>query len=134
MGRQDFCCGHQTILNKKSGAKIVTPVSSSNTLIKEQLETYKGQLIWTKVGSVTVSQTMKTENANLGGEENGGIFYQPHQAVRDGAMTTSFTLNIMADTGKSLAQLIAEEPQYFIEKGKVECSNDKRIIAKKSLR
>lgn len=137
--RSIFCDGNGTIywgdktfavvikqyLIKNPGAKIVTPVSSS-TLIKDTVEAYKGQLIWTKVGSVTVSQTMKTENANLGGEENGGIFYRPHQAVRDGAMTTVLLLNIMADTNKSLGELVAEEPQYFIEKGKIECPNNKK--------
>jgi phosphomannomutase / phosphoglucomutase len=137
--RSIFCDGNGTIywgdktfavvikqyLIRNPGAKIVTPVSSS-TLIKDTVEAYKGQLIWTKVGSVTVSQTMKAENANLGGEENGGIFYRPHQAVRDGAMTTALLLNIMAETGKSLAELVAEEPQYFIEKGKIECPNEKK--------
>ncbi len=137
--RSIFCDGNGTIywgdktfavvikqyLLKNPGAKIVTPVSSS-TLIKETVEAYKGELIWTKVGSVTVSQTMKAEGANLGGEENGGIFYRPHQAVRDGAMTTALLLDIMAKTGKSLGELVAEEPQYFIEKGKIECSDEKK--------
>lgn len=131
-GNGTICWGDKTFavvikqyLIKNPGAKIVTPVSSS-TLIKDTVEAYKGQLIWTKVGSVTVSQTMKAEGANLGGEENGGIFYRPHQAVRDGAMTCCLLLDIMADTGKSLAELVAEEPQYFIEKGKIECPNDKK--------
>jgi phosphomannomutase / phosphoglucomutase len=137
--RSIFCDGNGTIywgdktfavvikqyLLKNKGAKIVTPVSSS-TLIKDTVETYKGELIWTKVGSVTVSQKMKEVGANLGGEENGGIFYRPHQAVRDGAMTTALLLNIMADTGMSLTQLVAEQPQYFIEKGKIECSDEKK--------
>ena len=78
------------------------------------------------MGSVTVSQTMKEVNAKLGGEENGGVFYGPHQAVRDGAMTTALILGIMAKTGKKLSELIAEQPQYFIEKGKVQCSEDKK--------
>jgi len=124
-GDKTFAVVIKQYLIKNPGAKIVTPVSSS-TLIKDTVEAYKGQLIWTKVGSVTVSQTMKAEGANLGGEENGGIFYRPHQAVRDGAMTTALLLNIMAETGKSLAQLVAEEPQYFIEKGKIECPNEKK--------
>lgn len=124
-GDKTFAVVIKQYLIKNPGAKIVTPVSSS-TLIKDTVETYKGQLIWTKVGSVTVSQTMKAEGANLGGEENGGIFYRPHQAVRDGAMTCSLLLDIMAETGKSLAELVAEEPQYFIEKGKIECPNDKK--------
>jgi len=82
--------------------------------------------VWTKVGSVTVSQKMKEIKAKLGGEENGGVFYGPHQAVRDGAMTTALILNIMAETGEKLSRLIAEQPQYFIEKGKVECPEDKK--------
>ncbi len=124
-GDKTFAVVIKQYLIKNPGAKIVTPVSSS-TLIKDTVEAYKGELIWTKVGSVTVSQTMKAENANLGGEENGGIFYRPHQAVRDGAMTTALLLSIMADTGKSLGELVAEEPQYFLEKGKIECPDDKK--------
>ncbi len=131
-GDKTFAIVIKQYLIKNPGAKIVTPVSSS-TLIKDIVEAYKGNLIWTKVGSVTVSQTMKAENANLGGEENGGIFYRPHQAVRDGAMTTSLLLNIMADTGKSLAELVAEQPQYFIEKGKVECADEKKATVQKAI-
>ena len=131
-GDKTFAIVIKQYLIKNPGAKIVTPVSSS-TLIKDIVGAYKGKLIWTKVGSVTVSQTMKAENANLGGEENGGIFYRPHQAVRDGAMTTALLLNIMADTGKSLAELVAEQPQYFIEKGKVECSDEKKAAVQKAI-
>jgi phosphomannomutase/phosphoglucomutase len=32
----------------------------------------------------------------------------------------------MAETGKSLCELVAEEPQYFIEKGKIECPDNKK--------
>jgi phosphomannomutase/phosphoglucomutase len=131
-GDKTFAVVIKQYLLKYPGTKIVTPVSSS-TLIKDTVETYKGILIWTKVGSVTVSQTMKAENADLGGEENGGIFYRPHQAVRDGAMTTALLLNIMADTGKSLAQLVAEQPQYFIEKGKIECPDNKKAILQEKI-
>jgi phosphomannomutase/phosphoglucomutase len=67
---------------------------------------------------------MKKLKAKLGGEENGGIFYGPHQAVRDGAMATALILNIMADASKPLSKLLDELPKYFIEKGKVECPNE----------
>jgi phosphomannomutase/phosphoglucomutase len=35
-------------------------------------------------------------------------------------------LDIMAETGEKLSRLIADEPQYFIEKGKVECPEEKK--------
>jgi phosphomannomutase/phosphoglucomutase len=125
MGDKSFAVVEKYFLTENPGAKIVTPVSSS-TLIKETAEAYKGEIVWTKVGSVTVSQKMKEIKAKLGGEENGGVFYGPHQAVRDGAMTTALILEIMAKTGKKLSKLIAEQPQYFIEKGSVECPEDKK--------
>jgi phosphomannomutase/phosphoglucomutase len=131
-GDKTFAVVIKQYLLKNPGAKIVTPVSSS-TLIKDTVEAHKGSLVWTKVGSVTVSQTMKQENAKLGGEENGGIFYGPHQAVRDGAMTTALLLDIMAATEKSLAQLVAEQPKYFIEKGKIPCPDQKKQLVQKKI-
>jgi phosphomannomutase/phosphoglucomutase len=124
-GDKTFAIIEKQFLMENPNAKIVTPVSSS-TLVKDVADAYKGEIVWTKVGSVTVSQTMKEVKAKLGGEENGGVFYGPHQAVRDGAMTTALILGIMAKTGKKLSELIAEQPQYFIEKGKVECSEEKK--------
>ncbi|MCW4010751.1 MAG: phosphoglucosamine mutase [Candidatus Bathyarchaeota archaeon] len=125
MGDKTFAVVLKQFLLENPNAQVVTPVSSS-TLIKDTANAYKGEIVWTKVGSVTVSQKMKEINAKLGGEENGGVFYGPHQAVRDGAMTTALILGIMAKTGKKLSELVAEQPQYFIEKGKIECSEDKK--------
>ena len=124
-GDKTFALIMKHFLLKTPNARIVTPVSSS-TLVKDTADAYKGQIIWTKVGSVTVSQTMKKMNAKLGGEENGGVFYGPHQAVRDGSMTTALILSIMAETGEKISKLISEQPQYFIEKGKVACPEDKK--------
>jgi phosphomannomutase/phosphoglucomutase len=131
-GDKTFALIEKHFLIKNPNEKIVTPVSSS-TLVKDVAEAYKGEIVWTKVGSVTVSQTMKEMKAKLGGEENGGVFYGPHQAVRDGAMTTALILDIMAETGKKLSELIAEQPQYFLEKGKVECPEDKKEKVLKKL-
>jgi phosphomannomutase/phosphoglucomutase len=127
MGDKTFAVVLKQFLIENPNSQIVTPVSSS-TLIKDTADAAKGEVIWTKVGSVTVSQKMKEIGAKLGGEENGGVFYGPHQAVRDGAMTTALLLNIMAKTGKTLSQLISEQPQYFIEKGKIECADDKKPV------
>jgi phosphomannomutase/phosphoglucomutase len=131
-GDKTFAVVEKQFLLENPDAKIVTPVSSS-TLIKDVAEAYRGEIVWTKVGSVTVSQTMKEVKAKLGGEENGGVFYGPHQAVRDGAMTTVLILGIMAKTGKKLSELVAEQPQYFIEKGKVACAEDKKEKVHKKL-
>jgi phosphomannomutase/phosphoglucomutase len=131
-GDKTFALIEKHFLEENPNAKIVTPVSSS-TLVKDIADAYKGEIVWTKVGSVTVSQKMKELKAKLGGEENGGVFYGPHQAVRDGAMTTALIMEIMAETGEKLSKLIAEQPQYFLEKGKVECPEDKKAKMLKKL-
>jgi phosphomannomutase/phosphoglucomutase len=122
-GDKTFALVEKYFLKENSGEKIVTPISSS-TLVKDIANAYNGEIVWTKVGSVTVSQTMKKLNAKLGGEENGGIFYGLHQSVRDGAMATALILDIMAKTGEKLSKLLGELPKYFIEKGKVECPEE----------
>ena len=131
-GDKTFALIEKHFLIENPNKKIVTPVSSS-TLIKDIADAYRGKIVLTKVGSVTVSHTMKKTGAKLGGEENGGVFYGPHQAVRDGAMTTALILGIMAKTGKKLSELIAEQPQYFLEKGKVNCPGDKKEKVLKKL-
>jgi len=124
-GDKTFALIEKHFLQDNPHEKIVTPVSSS-TVVKDVADTYGGEIVWTKVGSVTVSQTMKAINAKLGGEENGGIFYGPHQSVRDGAMATALILNIMAETGGKISYLLGKLPKYFIAKGKVECPNEFR--------
>ena len=131
-GDKTFALIAKHFLEKNPHAKIITPVSSS-TLVKDIAEAFKGEIVWTKVGSVTVSQKMKELKAKLGGEENGGVFYGPHQSVRDGAMTTALILEIMAETETKLSGLIASQPQYFIEKGKVNCPQEKKEKVLKKL-
>ncbi len=130
-GDKTFALVEKYFLKENAGEKIVTPVSSS-TIVKDIADAYGGEIVWTKVGSIIVSQTMKRLKAKLGGEENGGIFYGPHQSVRDGAMATALILDIMAKTGEKLSQLLGELPKYFIAKGRIECPEElkERVLKK----
>ncbi|MDH5451027.1 MAG: phosphoglucosamine mutase, partial [Candidatus Bathyarchaeota archaeon] len=121
-GDRTFALIEKHFLQNNRNETIVTPVSSSR-LIKDIADKYGGKVVWTKVGSVIVSHTMQKEKANLGGEENGGVFYGPHQPVRDGTMTTALILDIMAKTERKLSKLLTELPSYYIQKDKTECPN-----------
>lgn len=122
-GDKTFALIAKFFLMKNPNSTIVTPISSSS-IIREVVNKYGGSLVFTKVGSVEVSHKMKELNATLGGEENGGVFYAPHIPVRDGTMTTGLILNIMAESGKSLSELLSELPAYFIKKSNVKCLNE----------
>lgn len=124
-GDRSFALVEQDFLDANPGEKVVTPVSSSQ-VVKDVAEKSGGELIWTKVGSTVVSHTMKRVKAKLGGEENGGIFFGPHQPVRDGAMAIALFLNVMAKTERMLSDLFGSLPQYFLYKDKVECPAEKK--------
>ncbi|MCD6263692.1 phosphoglucosamine mutase, partial [Candidatus Bathyarchaeota archaeon] len=93
-------------------------------VVRDVVEAYGGRVIWTRVGSVDVSRKMLSDDLKLGGEENGGVMYGPHQPVRDGAMTTALILEILARTGKRLSELFDELPKYRQMKDRVECPEE----------
>ncbi|MEM2108933.1 MAG: phosphoglucosamine mutase [Candidatus Odinarchaeota archaeon] len=107
-------------LSKFKKGKVVTPIASSN-VIKDVTEEYGGRLITTKVGSVIVARTLKEVEGIIGGEENGGIFYSPHQYVRDGAMGAMLMIEYLAETGEPLSKLTSSLPRYYQVKKKIHC-------------
>ena len=121
------------ILKTNPGDKVVTPVNSSMS-VTEVARRRKGRVILTKVGSIHVARTMVREKAILGGEENGGIFYAPHQAVRDGTMATVLVLNSILENGTPLSKLMGRLPKFFMAKEKRKCPDEKKNEAMKRIR
>jgi phosphomannomutase/phosphoglucomutase len=124
-GDQSFALIASHVLSKNPGSTLVTPVSSGK-LIEDVAKQAGAKIDWTVVGSVVVSHRLEEIDGDLGGEENGGVFYPPHQSVRDGAMTAAQIVEIVATEGKPLSQLVGELPQYFNTKVKVPVPLDKK--------
>ena len=129
-GDRSFALIADDYFSANPGRTIVTPVSSSRA-IREIADSRNGKIDWTRVGSVDVSHRMIELGADLGGEENGGIFYAPHIAVRDGSMTAALIADILAEAGQPLSSLLAALPFYQLSKEKVPCPNDlkKQVLA-----
>jgi phosphomannomutase/phosphoglucomutase len=121
------------VLKKSPRGKVVTPVNSSMS-VTEVAWKRKGRVILTKVGSIHVARTMVREKAILGGEENGGIFYAPHQPVRDGTMATVLILNSILENRMPLSKLMAQLPRFFMAKDKRKCPDAKKNDAMKRIR
>ncbi len=120
-------------LSKNPGERVATPISSSRA-IEDVVEAGGGRIVWTKVGSVVVSRTMVDEGIKLGGEENGGIMYGPHQSVRDGSMAMALVMEIMAKEGRPLSALFGELPQYAQIKDRASCPEELKERALEVLR
>jgi phosphomannomutase/phosphoglucomutase len=119
-GDHTFAVVVKDFLENYPGEKIVTPISSSQ-IIEEIAEEHGGEVVYTPVGSVYVSNLMLKINAKLGGEENGGVFYLPHVAARDGGITTAMVYRILSETRKPLSKLVSELPKSYIVKDKTPC-------------
>ncbi len=113
------------VLRKHPNATVVTPISSSK-MVEDIVLARGGKLVWTEVGSTTVTRRMIEVNSVISLEDNGGVFYGPHQPVRDGAMTAVMMLEILANSGKTLSQLVEELPKYSIIKERVEVQNERK--------
>ena len=110
-------------LERNPGGTIVAPVSTSKA-VEDVVNKHGGKLVYTKVGSIIVSRTMLKLGAELGIEENGGIFYAPHIPVRDGTMATALILDILTRRNEPLSKLFASLPKYYQVKDKVPCPNE----------
>jgi len=113
------------VLQKHPSAVVVTPISSSK-MVEDIVERRGGKVEWTEVGSTVVSRRMLEVGSVISMEDTGGIFYGPHQSVRDGAMSVALMLNVLAESGKPLSKLVEELPKYSIIKERVEVPNEKK--------
>jgi phosphomannomutase len=70
------------------------------------------------VGEANVADKMLEVGAVFGGEGNGGVIDPRVGLVRDPFIGMGLVLNLMAETGKALSELVAELPTYHIVKDK----------------
>jgi phosphomannomutase len=70
------------------------------------------------VGEANVADKMLEVGALLGGEGNGGVIDPRVGLVRDPFIGMGMVLNLMAETGRKLSELVTELPVYHIVKDK----------------
>ena len=85
---------------------------------------FGGKVLRTTVGEANVIQAMLTNGATIGGEGNGGIIDPRIVPGRDSLVGMAYVLSLMAASGKTISQLVAELPRYEIVKTKFECRRE----------
>jgi phosphomannomutase len=76
------------------------------------------------VGEANVVEKMREVGAVLGGEGNGGVIDPRVGWVRDPYIGMGLILQLLADTGKTLSEIVAELPAYTIVKDKYTVSKE----------
>lgn len=113
------------ILSKEVG-NTVSNLSSSRAL-KDITRLRGGNYYAAPVGEVHVVEVMKSVNAVIGGEGNGGVIYPPLHHGRDALVGAALFLSYLAQSGKKCSDLKSQYPRYHINKRKVQLFGNTRI-------
>lgn len=106
------------VLEKNPG-NTVSNMSSSRAL-RDITEKHGGTYEASAVGEVNVVALMKTNEAIIGGEGNGGIIYPELHYGRDALVGVALFLSLLAERKVSVRQLRDSYPSYFMSKNKIE--------------
>ena len=106
------------ILQNKPG-NTVSNLSSTRAL-RDVTQKYGGSYFAAAVGEVNVVDSMKKNNAVIGGEGNGGVIYPEIHYGRDALVGIALFLTYLAKSGKKCSELKSQYPKYVISKNKIE--------------
>ena len=101
------------ILQRDPGATFISEVKCSMVMY-DDIKKHGGNAIMWKTGHSLIKKKMKEENAALAGEMSGHMFFKDRYLGFDDALyATCRLLEIMADTGKGVDELIQDLPKTF---------------------
>lgn len=104
---------------KHTPGNTVSNLSSSRAL-RDVTQRYGMQYNAAAVGEVNVTTKMKATNAVIGGEGNGGVIYPASHYGRDALVGIALFLTHLAHEKKTVSELRATYPEYYIAKQKIE--------------
>jgi phosphomannomutase len=118
------------LLSKKPGGVAAANLSTSR-MLDDVAAKFGGKVLRTPVGEANVIQAILTGNATIGGEGNGGVIDPRIVPGRDSLVGMAYVLQLMADTGKRISELVAEMPRYEIVKTKFDCrvEDARKVVA-----
>lgn len=118
------------ILRKHPGATILYDLRSSKS-VKEIIEEHGGKAKECRVGHAFIKKQMRDENAIFAGELSGHYYFQENSFAEAGTFAAILLLNLMAETGLPISELVKDLRRYF-HSGEInsEVENKDAILAK----
>jgi phosphomannomutase len=109
---------------KREPGPLVANLSTTSAL-DDIAKQFDCPIFRTKIGEVNVTDGMRQHNAVIGGEGNGGVIYPRINFARDSLVGMALVLHLLAESGKSVSELLDTFPRYSIVKEKMECSSQR---------
>ena len=113
----------KNIFSKTAGSA-ATNLSTSR-MIDDIAAKTNSRVIRTPVGEANVASAMLEHDCIIGGEGNGGVIDLRVGPVRDSLVGIALVLQLMAETGKTISQLVSQIGGYYMSKDKFPAGGDK---------
>jgi phosphomannomutase len=91
---------------------------STSLVVEDAARACGAEVLRTPVGEANVARSMRQVAAVVGGEGNGGVILPALHLGRDGPVGAALVLELLARTGKTVSELVADQPRYAIVKAK----------------
>ena len=111
------------VLGREPGT-VVANLSTTSAL-EDVAKKFDCPLFLTKIGEVNVTDKMQQQHAVIGGEGNGGVIYPRINFARDSLVGMALVLHLLAESGKTVSQLMDQFPRYTVVKEKMICPSEK---------
>jgi phosphomannomutase len=112
----------RTVLEQSPGAVVVN--LSTSLVVEDAARRSGGRVQRAPVGEANVARAIRKTGAVIGGEGNGGVILPALHLGRDAPLAIALVLHLMAQSGKSVSELVAEQPRYVIVKAKAPRGGD----------
>jgi phosphomannomutase len=100
------------ILKKKPDSTMLYDLRSSMS-VKEIIEENGGLAIECRVGHALIKKQMRETSAVFAGELSGHYYFDENYKAECGSLPAIYLLNLIAETGQPISELVAETKRYF---------------------
>ena len=111
------------VLEREKGPVVAN--LSTTSAVEDVAKRFGCPVFLTKIGEVNVTDAMQQHGAVIGGEGNGGVIYPRINFARDSLVGIALVLHLLAESGKSVTELLETVPRYHIVKDKMTCRSDR---------
>jgi phosphomannomutase len=120
------------VLGREKGPVVAN--LSTTSAVADVAKRFGCEVFLTKIGEVNVTDTMRQQGAVIGGEGNGGVIYPRINFARDSLVGMALVLHLLAESGRSVTELLDTIPRYVIVKEKMSCPSQRIPIVLRMLR
>ena len=111
----------RVVLERQPGV-VVTNLSTSR-IVDDVAAAAGGTVVRAPVGEVNVATRMRDDGALVGGEGNGGVIVTELHLGRDAPAGAALVLQLLAQAGVPLSDIVGQYPRYSIVKDKLDRPN-----------